>query len=166
MAALAVAAGPCGSIAAAAAESAARPEVAGNPITFGSYGAAAAVPAAAVPTGCPAALAGDRGSKAAVAAGPALTEHHQPPIISAMLRRADRSGRAAENIGLLDFVDFCASRTRRLMMLLPDGVVDVVSAFASPSLDSTWSMELFQRLVVAVVSRDKVWFMASYCEAF
>ena len=131
MAALAAAAGPCGSTAPAK--------------------AAAASEAAAGPAG----LAGDRGSTAAVAAGPALAEHHQPPAAVvdgtlAMLGRAQRIGRACVDIGLLEFVAFCASRKRRLIMLLPDGLVDIVSAFAAPLIDSTWCMEPFQRLVLPV----------------
>jgi hypothetical protein len=51
-------------------------------------------------------------------------------------------------------------------MLLPDGVVDIVSAFAAPLTDSTWSMEPFQRLAMPVVSRGRAgWCMASYGEA-
>ena len=51
-------------------------------------------------------------------------------------------------------------------MLLPDGPVDIASAFAAPLIDSTWSMEPFQRLVVPVVGRGKAgWCMASYAEA-
>ena len=150
VAALAAAAGPCGSTA---------------PAT------PAAASEAAVAAAGPAGLAGDRGSSAAVAAGPALAEHHQPPaaVIDgtvAMLGRAQLVGRACVNIGLLELVAFCASRKRRLMMLLPDGVVDIVSAFAAPLLDSTWCMEPFQRLVVPVAGRGKAgWCMASYGEA-
>ena len=150
MAALAAATGACGSTAPAS---------------------AAAASEAAVAAAGPAGLAGDRGSTAAVAAGPALAEHHQPPAAvvsgtSAMLGRAQRIGSACVDIGLLEFVAFCASRKRRLMMLLPDGPVDIVSAFAAPLIDSTWSMEPFPRLVVPVVSRGNAgWCMASYGEA-
>ena len=76
VAALAAAAGPCGSTA---------------PAT------PAAASEAAVAAAGPAGLAGDRGSSAAVAAGPALAEHHQPPaaVVNgafAMLGRAQRIG--------------------------------------------------------------------------
>ena len=83
-----------------------------------------------------------------------------------MLGRAQRVGRACVDIGLLEFVAFCASCKRRLMMLLPDGHVDIASAIAAPLIDSTWSMKPFQRLVVPVVGRGNAgWCMASYGEA-
>ena len=43
------------------------------------------------------------------------------------------------DIGLLEFVAFCNIHKRRLMMLLPDGVIDIVTAFATTLLDETWT---------------------------
>ena len=73
----------------------------------------------------------------------------------AMPGQAQQIGRACADIGLLEFIAFCASRKRRLIMLVPDGPVDIASAFAAPLIDSTWCMEPFQRLVVPVVGRGK-----------
>ena len=88
-----------------------------------------------------------------------------PAGAAAMLRRADASGRMATNIGLLEFVAFCYSHRRRLKLLLPEGEVDVVTAFAAALLDETWALVPFARLVVPVAKRGAHWCMASYSAA-
>ena len=50
-------------------------------------------------------------------------------------------------------------------MLLPDGVIDIVTAFATTLLDETWSLVPFARLVVPVARGGGHWCMANYGEA-
>ncbi len=70
-----------------------------------------------------------------------------------MMRRAEESGRMFAYFGLLELVAFCDIHNRRLMLLLPDGVIDIVSAFAATLLDEAWNLVPFARLVVPVVHR-------------
>ncbi len=61
------------------------------------------------------------------------------------------------DIGLLEFVAFCNIHKRRLMMLLPDGVIDIVTAFATTLLDETWTPVSFARLAVCIVCDPRRW---------
>ncbi len=83
----------------------------------------------------------------------------------AMLRRAEASGRMGANIGSLEFVAFCSIHKRRLMMLMPDGEIDIAMAFAATLLDETWTLVPFARLVVPVARGGGHWCMCSYGEA-
>jgi hypothetical protein len=83
----------------------------------------------------------------------------------AMLRRSEASGRMGANIGSLEFVAFCSIHKRRLMMLMPDGEIDIAMAFAATLLDETWTLVPFARLVVPVARGGGHWCMCSYAEA-
>ena len=42
-------------------------------------------------------------------------------------------------------------------MLLPDGVIDIVTAFATTLLDETWTPVSFARLAVCIVCDPRRW---------
>ena len=86
-------------------------------------------------------------------------------IVAAIIARAEVVGRPRGYTGFFDFVAFSAMRRRRLLLRLPDGVMDMVSAFAPNIVNDTWSVAPFHVQLVACRDQQRAWVMADLSAA-
>jgi hypothetical protein len=85
--------------------------------------------------------------------------------VQAILARAEAVGRPREYTGFFDLVAFCGMRRRRLLLLLPDGVLDMVSAYAPNVINDTWAVAPFYVQLLACRSQKDAWVMADLSAA-
>ncbi len=80
--------------------------------------------------------------------------------ILGILARAEAIGQPRQYTGLFDLIAFAAMRKRRLLMVLSEGDICFVSAFAASVIDATWPVEPFLVRVVACRKVGKQWRLA------
>ena len=79
--------------------------------------------------------------------------------VQAIIARAEEVARPRQYTGFFDFVVFSAMRRRRLLLRLPDGVIDMVSVFAPNIVNDTWAVAPYHVQLVACRSQDRAWLM-------
>ena len=85
--------------------------------------------------------------------------------VQAIIARAEEVARPRQYTGFFDLVAFSAMRRRRLLLRLPDGVIDMVSVFAPNIVNDTWAVAPYHVQLVACRSQDRAWVMSDLSTA-
>jgi hypothetical protein len=85
--------------------------------------------------------------------------------VQAIVARAQVVARPRQYTGFVDLVVFSALRRRRLLLRLPDGVIDMVSIFAPNIVNDTWAVVPYHVQLVACRSQDRAWIMSDLFNA-